>query len=432
MQPISDQTTASGAPASGAATIFLATGARETECRARLRTDVSFSPFTPGALTEALAVGHDPVIIYRRAQPCVAQALEDGTAPSAALAAWCEEAAAILNTRQQARRRVLCVEETLLLSGTEDALERLLRHLPAPGALGEALAPTGPAVPSDDPLHMVLAAQILAISPQAQRLAAELEAASLFAPAPAPTAELLDALYAQSHDRSSLGTLAAERDLLLAHIAQIHTENSEAEARLKETLLQADARDQALTELREEAQKARAAHHDLTAERGVLLDHIRDLQEQTDSRGTRIQNLTDQVTALEADLDSSRQALRDARQQALETARKTAERETAALREQIRTLENRETSHREEVGGLRQARDREAARAKALQSEITAAKKHWGEILSQAEQRELALQEQLTLLRREYDKLIVSRSWKVTQPLRSANSLLSGRKNKDQ
>jgi len=503
--------------------LFLATGVSEAACKARFVLPVSFAPFAAETVSQALEAGQTVVVVYLRAAPFLQRAIEAGQTPGAALAAWVAQAQELLATQRQARRRVLLLEEALLVHGAAPELARLVERFAEAGSGSAVLTDTPVAVPAVTGLAAVLGAQALASSQAARALSGELEVGSLAFPAQLAGVEAIDALLAETLSQQAALVAAQERaqrlvevedaaqkaaedaagekarllaevaeltgklaaaeeggaqaealcqereaeahaakaecQLLLGHIGELNAESlsraAETEA-LKAQSLAAEKlaaeRAQALVTLEQGAARERvtsaakaaeieAERKALAAERTTLLDRVKQLEAEQRAAGEKLAQAQARDTALEAERVLLLQHLEELRAESGQmNGRSQAQQErlNALEAELALTLAARDQAQgdlaqkQQELGLTQQARDEGMLRATALGDELEAAKKHWDEILTQAQTRELTLSAQLAALQAEFEKLVASRSWKVTQPLRSVNSLLGGTKSKDE
>ncbi|MGR3458062.1 MAG: hypothetical protein ACU0FO_09175 [Pseudooceanicola nanhaiensis] len=274
----------------------------------------------------------------------------------------------------------------------------------------------------------------------------------------------------------------AERDLLKDHIVELHSEvqgHADSAKALQTRLEDAEGRTRAQAEALKAAnarstealaEKARL-YAALSEERDLLLAHIAELQRETDEKASEARSLTDRVAALTNDVGRTRlsgtalhQALTDELTAKLREARENARRheadlsrvseELAALRRdsanerqvqsaemtrKIEAVQAEAQAAREsateaagrivalgaELAAVTAQKTHQSSRAARLEEELEKARLHWDAILKQAEQRELALRQGLEDLTAAYTRLMSSRSWKITEPLRAANRLLS-------
>ncbi|MGR3377319.1 hypothetical protein, partial [Salipiger abyssi] len=286
---------------------------------------------------------------------------------------------------------------------------------------------------------------------------------------------------ALAQQERSQAQLSAERDLLLGHIAELHAEvlgQTGTADTLRRQLLEANGSVEtwkktlakAETRFAEALAQQERSQAQLNAERDLLLGHIAELQRETEAkeqqlrdRAEDIARLTAERAALRESGDRQRRDMADDMTRKLHAARQTVARqeteltelsaELAKLRqdgaqqrqvqsdEMVRRIQNAQSeaeTARQTVAELESAlasltaqNAHHAAQAAALAKELDSARDHWDGILKQAEQRELALRQSLEDLSKEYGKLLASRSWKITEPLRAANTLLGRTKHKE-
>lgn len=463
------------------------------------------------------------VLVYRNAVRSLQAGLRAQHPAAGILAAWNETGSGLLALRRQARRRVLLIEESALLHGTEAELAPLVTLLD--GSLAAPLA-----APDETPDILALVAiQALAADAQTQAIDMELEASSIATGEQPWSLEQIDAMTRNLHGletevtrlrtqqedaAGTLATLTAERDLLMDQLSELHAEvqgqagaaealkqqlaKAEGQTREQEkALAEATARTTAaraerarqmeavtaerdllqahIAQLKEEWQGQASATAAQAAERDLLLEHLAEVQAEARLRDQDLAQATRKVTDLDAALKAAqttgqaqRQALTEEMTAKLQAARAdTAKAETELTRvaAKLATLQ-RESAQQQQASSDEMVRSKQgaqgavdaarkeaaeatqenarltaelasltaqklhhAAHAARLARELDSAKEHWGDILAQAEQRELALHQGLENLTQEYSRLIASRSWRITEPLRAANTLL-GRRNK--
>lgn len=188
------------------------------------------------ALAKALQdPGRRGLVICLPPLEAVAGALRQGYEPAVALAEWCAQARPWLRARSRHRARITLVERPRD-AGQRAALAALLHPLPAPEAQG----------PEGDEATRALAALALALDPEAQALAQELQAATRGAGAepldpPAALRVLADAVRAHAAQvtalRDDLVGARAERDGLQEAIVELT--GSEAELAYTLSILRA-------------------------------------------------------------------------------------------------------------------------------------------------------------------------------------------------
>ncbi|MBN7787216.1 hypothetical protein JYP51_19985 [Ponticoccus gilvus] len=228
-----------------------------------------------------------------------------------------------------------------------------------------------------------------------------------------------------------IGALSRERDLLAGHVAELNEEATERSGAVERVLRQlaeaeraAAARSQALKAAeaaaagqQAEQQRARTA---LEQERDLLMAQLSELQTENIARHAQARDLNERLSAVSADLgDKLRKAEEEIRRYEGDLGRVSGE--VARLRrgsaERIATLEAKLARVTAEHGQA-------SAGALRLSEEMEAAHRHWTGALAESQEREATLRQGLEDLTEAYDKLMRSRSWKLTEPLRAANKLL--------
>lgn len=174
--------------------------------------------------------------------------------------------------------------------------------------------------------------------------------------------------------------------------------------------------------------------------RSQIVEMQAELGSQADRATTMAKTLADredqvdrQIKALDSATLRSAALARQLRDQAQEHQLRQDEmlRQIHAAQSEVETARNRATLSEERIGELSAEaaaliaqRAHQNARAENLSRELEAARQHWDHILKQAEQREQSLRTGLEDLTAAYSRLMESRSWKITEPLRAANKLL--------
>lgn len=162
----------------------------------------------------------------------LAQLLINGQPPATALENWTKAARQRLFEYRGARRHIKLLALGPLLEGSPDSWKALSAQI---GLTAPAAFPQQPAAPrgSYDTLHRMVASYLLQTAPEAQALAAEIDA-MIHGPLPASenplrtAAEVLDAARAQRADSESLTTEAA---LLRENLGLLVTENGKLTTR---------------------------------------------------------------------------------------------------------------------------------------------------------------------------------------------------------
>jgi chromosome segregation ATPase len=282
---------------------------------------------------------------------------------------------------------------------------------------------------------------------------------------------------AQKHAETLLADLAkqaedtqqAQAEQARAHAEALQDAQTEAEARLRvltEQAEQAEGRQATLLQSLKKAEQTLAERdRELSEAQAALQEGIGGAEEKADALSGACELMRAQISELQAELATqvergatARKALADRQTQvdrqikALDEATLRSAALTRQLREQaqehqlrqdemlrqihaaqseIETARNRATLSEEqmmelsaETAALTAQRAHQSARADKLSEELEAARQHWDDILTQAEQREQSLRQGLEDLTEAYSRLMESRSWKITEPLRAANKLL--------
>ena len=269
--------------------------------------------------------------------------------------------------------------------------------------------------------------------------------------------------------RETAASFDAERNLLLLHLAELQAELSghfksaeefkqqlEKAGALRETHTKvlADVRvmttdiaglkkqreaseKQAtvLTAQLKESQSGKAAVENAAAtakaENTLVLRHLHELQQEADLYQQRITQDEAQLAKLQSaytqessDNTARYQALRSELAQKVDAIGQNTLSQIARLQEYLANQENRLNAAIAERGQL-------SLQVENLQHEIQVSKAHWEGQLQLAKQYEQVLTEKLDGAHIEYDRLIASRSWKVTRPLRTANMIVGQAKKKD-
>ncbi len=392
--------------------VFCLGEADRAACAARLssgpgRPLADWSAEAAEALLAAEGADRLYIVLYCPLGLCLERGHDAGRPPEETLQHWAAEIRALLTVQRRARRHMVLVDETTFLTAPSGMLGAALAQRGA-GGLGLA----DPA-PRDEELSVpcLLALQMLRQSPQLQALDSELSGASLLGGTTGTaTAAIGQSLAAHAARRDAhravetqlaetawhlrraeaeLGARAAAQQALAQDCAALQGERdmqSAEIARLTEQLAAApqdgDAAARAALEDRLRQQTAQAvqarAQHD--SEQRLLLDHMAELQQDHD-------RLSATVHQLRAALADSSRALET---QAAEARRTTARQDKSAadLGARLRAAED----------SARRAREEAAAQEAALRAELTA-------------------------FEAEFNKLVQSRSWKLTAPLRMLNTL---------
>lgn len=403
--------------------ILVLHGADADGCRRRLGAEQAGGPEVvpfSEAEGEAVLAGPDHLVLVYRSGPATLQAdLGAGHPVAESLSRWKAEALRILGLKRRGRKRVMLIEETSLLhGGEEDVLEPLTRLIGA-----GRLAPPLPWPSASRSLLLLLAHRALEADPDIAALSTDLEVRSLPAPERGfPVAELED-MAREWHAQTEA---QPDGDLLRRQVAELTAELSDRSAlaeRLHRDLAEARAgaaadpdRPAARDGTDEITAALEAQIGELVTERDLLLDQVSELRSESMTRYSQAMDLNERHSRLPGEMETSREAARRP-----ETDLGRVSGEFARLRrssaERIATLE----------ADLARATAQQADyRSQMLQltEKLEAAQVHWTGLLAESRDREASLRSGLEDLTQAYDRLMHSRSWKITEPLRAANRLL--------
>lgn len=409
--------------------------------------------YDPAVIAAALARGQRAVLLWQSAREALAQALHAGQAPAAALADWETMASDLLALYRRNRRGLLLVCADLLTEGSHADLDGLRTQLGLTAALPAALAREA------DPLPRLLAdLAVPRLGGRLRQVLTELQASSL-APLPADLApEALDhaARTLQDQDgilalhQAQLQHLDGNVQSLLAEVvhqqgftaetARLTTEfaaiGAQLAAETQRSLHLTAERDAARaelakaqtatqTEIAQQRQRLAAQDSELT----LLRAQIEQLQAEADRHLTATAPDTAALHSLAQEGDRLREALMQSEKavsRALAEARAEAERRARLEADLARSTASLQALHRQDQDliaaqdTIRQLTGDSAGLLEALASGAAA--------LAQLQAREAALVQdlaassaQLAMLTEERDRMLASRSWRVTRPLRSAH-----------
>jgi len=361
--------------------------------------------FTARALADIAVSGARVMVVYRGFTDFMVAAMTRGQAPSQAQARWQAEIGSLLQIRRQHRHGVIAVQDRVLWVRDPAALQALSQ------ALGLALQPAKPAPePEDDPLLSALAALALAQSRTVRKLSSELEASSHSLAPLSLSGPDLDAAFQRTGPQTDRPA-GIEHDLL---VAQLKLDRDEIAAQIAEIT----ALNGTVTGLRAETVAMTAQH-----EAGMAAQEART---QALAKGCAV--LRAQLETRSAEAGTLR-ALHLAEAQILAEIRHREAAIHALLAEakpmvpglqigdaraSLETLLRERQELIRQGDGLRSLLDR-------CQSELTASTAERDELRD----RERALLEDLQHLDAEQQKILRSRSWKLTEPLRGGRRLLS-------
>ncbi|MGR3378661.1 hypothetical protein, partial [Salipiger abyssi] len=319
-------------------------GIDRERCQARFRQSADRAldvfAFSPERCAEALAAGEPLVILHRNARHFLQSALRDGRSASDGLAEWQEACSQILATWRQARRNVLLIEEAALLRSEARALTRLTALLGA-----EALTEPAEMPEAASDIFALLADQALAAAPEAAALDMDLEASSLPAPQRVPSLAEVDAavrawqaldettatLQAGKADAEGRAdAIAAERDLLLGHVAELHDEvlgQTGTADTLRRQLLEANGSVEtwkktlanAETRFAEALAQQERTQAQLSAERDLLLGHIAELHAEVLGQSGTADTLRRQLLEANGSVETWKKTLANAETRFAET-----------------------------------------------------------------------------------------------------------------
>ncbi len=402
--------------------------------------------YDPAVIAAALARGQRAVLLWQSAREALAQALQAGQAPAAALADWETMASDLLALYRRNRRGLLLVCADLLTEGSLADLDGLRTQLGLTAAL-----PAAPAREAD-PLPRLLAdLAVPRLGGRLRQVLTELQASSL-APLPADLApEALDHAARTLQDQDEILALhqaqlqhldgnvqsllaevvhqqgfTAERDAARAELTKVQAATqAAAKAEKARTSEAVKAQTATQTEIAQQRQRLAAQDSELT----LLRAQIEQLQAEADRHLTATAPDTAALHSLAQEGDRLREALMQSEKavsRALAEARAEAERRARLEADLARSTASLQALHRQDQDliaaqdTIRQLTGDSAGLLEALASGAAA--------LAQLQAREAALVQDLTassaqlaMLTEERDRMLASRSWRVTRPLRSAH-----------
>ncbi|MCK7544309.1 hypothetical protein MLC59_09035 [Marinobacter bryozoorum] len=212
--------------------------------------------------------GHT-LLVYGSPQQAIANAMDQDVAPSRAVQQWLESARAMADHFRRNRKKTLVIALDTLLQEPQRSIERISAawgqqppaNLPAP-AQPEA---------ESEPLHQLLAAHIVATSPELTEAAQRLEACALPAEQPAPASGFNPDEY-YGHIAN-----AKQQPALEATVTRLESEKATLEGQLK--ALKANTQAQA-----KELSQQQQSHKNLEEENQLLLEQLHLVQEELESR----------------------------------------------------------------------------------------------------------------------------------------------------
>lgn len=301
------------------------------------------------------------LILHCRPELAIANAMQLGTGPEAALQQWQDTTAAILAFFRRNRRRTTLIEVSSALRHPEKLAEHLGPHLEQPL---QAPEDTFPATETPSLLMQALAAQMVAQAPELAALMSEAEASTLpldeqtWQPVPVDIAALQQQ---QQANEQSLAETREENELLLLQLHQVQEE-------LESTFLKAEADGERLKQINGEHTRLQA---ELKAEKARSADQQKTLaaaQKDADAKGKAL-------TAARQEADASKKALAAAQAQAkkqtdeLNKALDAARQETATWQKKLPAAE---AKIKQQLADLTKARDAAAAETQAARQELKA------------------------------------------------------------
>lgn len=440
-------------------------GRGDTEQVARLLSEAGAVQLVEYAsLAEAFETAPDTLVAVLLVDPAeaLARRMSEGEEPMAALAGWRAESGALLAACNRVRRKVV-----LLPAAADSAAAALagyldLALLPVPETVSGA-AQEQPAETSLPPVLRVLAGALLAADPEACEIREDLEAR--LPPVSGQTisgVEAVDAAcraYLDLTAQGLTGSGAAGDKEMVGRIERLEHE----EMLLRETLAHAKAEFEALLiergvlqKLGEEAEWKAAQAEDALKSQRTARDEVEGLARMA---GKEVETLRNELEASEArragiqeELDQARMALRQ-QQDAAEAGRAGVQEELDLTRDALRLVQDelngqiedgqkREQADLMVKNSLRAAhqaqlasqRERSALRENILGRVLLEEDHHRvglrGELaqaVQAASETEAGLRARITTLETELTRVYNSRSWRITEPLRSASSGLRGK-----
>ncbi|WP_219929050.1 hypothetical protein [Pseudoprimorskyibacter insulae] len=228
-------------------------------------------------------------------------------------------------------------------------------------------------------------------------------------------AKRLSTVEAKAKDDAE--ALLSERDLLLAHLTELAQE--------LEQKLDVIAGKEA--ELKKADEALSLEKHTLSEVHERYQSLGREMSRKLDLANKSLQSMQQDMVKLQAAVAQG-EALSASQRAEIEAKTVSLFELDQALAELTKgqgRLSSQLAESEQKVASLQAAWTERSRTAQALHDKLEAERSQWHEKLHQAAQREQYLSQQLNLITGEYDKLIGSRSWQVTEPLRSANVLLA-------
>ena len=335
------------------------------------------------------------LLLYLSPVEALCRAMLAETCPSAALSAWQEWADGILEQNRRDRRRVRLVE----INAARVNPGKFRQHFHLPEMTGAELTE----LPQQDPMLTLIAHHVLREDLQAQRLHGEIEAASLdcggktSAAAGTPNAAFL-AYHDLRRTQQKAELLEEQNRLALEELSALSAQKKELEAAERD---------------REKAHK----------EADLLQAQIKVMKQEIDTLTASRQRLDQRLEQMSQGLESSQAQLstitgeRDRmRREADETARRLA-----AAEETLREVE----AHRDRLNRRIKGKERSLAAAGETLREIEAQRDHLAARLDKVQaERQAALQE-VSAGSAELQRILSSKSFRLTAPLRRLRALLS-------
>ncbi len=233
-------------------------------------------------------------------------------------------------------------------------------------------------------------------------------------------------------------TLTGEAGALQKQLDAAQKQKTDLAAQLKTAQTGKAAAEKDVAKLTADAQKLSGRMTSLEkesatvkAESDLVMRHLREVQKEADLYHRRVteeaKRSTDLQNAQTREIGENTeryQALRREIAQKLDAIGQNTLSQIAQLQDRFSEQESRLNATVAERGEL-------ALQVENLQHEIQVSQVHWAGQLQQAKQYEQLLTEKLDGMHTEYDKLLASKSWKVTKPLRTANMIVGQPKKKD-
>jgi len=341
--------------------------------------------------------GQDVLLLYQPLAAILHRAAEDGLSPQAALPDWQSRIRAVLDLHRQNRRRIRLVDISAARAHPEAF--RKAFDLPGPPDRTE-----DDDTPASDTLLGFLARHYLLEDPEGRALSQALEASSVvLAPVVSGRGASDAAFQAYRRQREESGLLRQQSRAMQEELAALHRDHEAlAEAqdgarRAEERIAQLQSRGDALEDELAQARKDSADQQDqATLQIELLQAQTRAMQEELEAMAERNHEMEAEVQSLTLGMENYQSRMAEMREhqdglgrklatkeQSLTAAGRTIPELEAYSRDQYQTLTRRTKDH-----------DRLHAERSALQSEL--------------------------------DRLMNSRSFRLTAPLRRMMALFSG------